>query len=109
MSVLNSSIEPGKSTKPKRDSTFTALQYRDFRLLWLGQMVWVTGSQMHLVAVDWHVWILSKSALAWGMVCLFRAVPIILCSLLVGFFADVVDRKRLMIVTQSSLMASAAC
>jgi MFS family permease len=109
MSVLNSSIEPGKSTKPKRDSTFTALQYRDFRLLWLGQMVSVTGSQMQLVAVNWHVWILTKSALALGMVGLFRAVPIILCSLLGGVFADAVDRKRLMIVTQSTMMASAAC
>ena len=109
MSVLNSSGEPDKSTKPKRDSTFTALQYRDFRLLWLGQMVSVTGSQMQLVAVNWHVWILTKSALALGMVGLFRAAPIILCSLVGGVFADAVDRKRLMIVTQSAMLASAAC
>ena len=109
MSVLNSSIEPGKSTKPKRYSAFTALRYRDFRLLWLGQMVSVTGSQMQLAAVNWHVWILTKSALALGMVGLFRAAPIILCSLLGGVFADAVDRKRLMIVTQSIMLASAAC
>lgn len=108
MSVLNSSIEPGKSTKPERCSAFTALQYRDFRLLWLGQMVSVTGSQMQLVAVNWHVWILTKSALALGMVGLFRAAPIILCSLVGGVFADAVDRKRLMIVTQSTMLASAA-
>jgi MFS family permease len=109
MSVLNSSIEPGKSTKAERYSAFTALRYRDFRLLWLGQMVSVTGSQMQLVAVNWHVWILTKSALALGMVGLFRAAPIILCSLAGGVFADAVDRKRLMIVTQSTMLASAAC
>jgi len=109
MSVLNSSAEPGKSTKPKRYSAFTALRYRDFRLLWLGQMISVTGSQMQLVAVNWHVWILTKSALALGMVGLFRATPIILCSLVGGVFADAVDRKRLMIVTQSTMLASAAC
>jgi MFS family permease len=108
MSVLNSSTEPGKSTKPERYSAFTALRYRDFRLLWLGQMVSVTGSQMQLVAVNWHVWILTKSALALGMVGLFRAAPIILCSLAGGVFADAVDRKRLMIVTQSTMLASAA-
>ena len=109
MSVLNSPNEPGKSTKPERYSAFTALRYRDFRLLWLGQMVSVTGSQMQLAAVNWHVWILTKSALALGMVGLFRAAPIILCSLVGGVFADAVDRKRLMIVTQSTMLASAAC
>jgi len=108
MSAINSSIEPGKS-KNKGYSAFTALRYRDFRLLWLGQIVSVTGSQMQLAAVNWHVWLLTKSAFALGMVGFFRGAPIILCSLIGGVFADAVDRKRLMIVTQCVMLASAAC
>jgi len=87
---------------------FAALRHRDFRLLWLGQIVSVTGSQMQFVAINWHVYLLTKSALALGLVGLFRGVPIILCSLAGGVVADAIDRKRLMIVTQTVMLTSAA-
>ena len=74
-------------------SAFAALRHRDFRLLWLGQIVSVTGSQMQFVAINWHVYLLTKSAFALGLVGLFRGVPIILCSLAGGVVADAVDRK----------------
>ena len=89
-------------------SAFSALRHRDFRLLWLGQIVSVTGSQMQSVAINWHVYLLTKSALALGLVGLFRGMPIIICSLVGGVVADAVDRKRLMVATQSLMLASAA-
>ncbi len=89
-------------------SAFAALRHRDFRLLWLGQIVSVTGSQMQFVAINWHVYLLTKSAFALGLVGLFRGVPIILCSLIGGVVADAVDRKRLMMATQALMLASAA-
>jgi len=109
MAAINSANDPGTATGKERYSAFTALRYRNFRLLWLGQIVSVTGSQMQLAAVNWHVWLLTKSAFALGLVGFFRAAPIILCSLVGGLFADAVDRKRLMIVTQSIMLASATC
>ena len=90
-----------------RNSAFTALRHRDFRLLWLGLIVSVTGSQMQLVAINWHVYLLTKSALALGLVGLFRGVPVILCSLAGGVVADAFDRKRLMIATQTVMIVSA--
>ena len=89
-------------------SAFAALRHRDFRLLWLGQIVSVTGSQMQFVAINWHVYLLTKSAFALGLVGLFRGLPIILCSLAGGVVADAVDRKRLMVVTQVIMLVSAA-
>jgi len=74
----------------------------------MGQIVSVTGSQMQLVAINWHVYLLTKSALALGLVGLFRGLPVILCSLVGGVVADAVDRKRLMIATQSVMLVSAA-
>src|SRR5882762_1353022 len=103
----NSSSPPPVVTTKERHPAFAALRHRDFRLLWLGQIVSVTGSQMQLAAINWHVWLLTKSALALGMVGFFRGAPIILCSLAGGVFADAVDRKRLMIVTQCVMLASA--
>ena len=90
------------------NSAFAALRHRDFRLLWMGQIVSVTGSQMQFVAINWHVYLLTKSAFALGLVGLFRGVPIILCSLAGGVLADAVDRKRLMVVTQFIMLVSAA-
>ncbi len=91
-----------------RPPSFAALRQRDFRLLWAAQTVSVTGSQMQLVAINWHVYLLTKSALALGMVGLVRVVPIILCSLAGGVVADALDRKRLILVTQLVMIASAA-
>ena len=87
-----------------RQSAFASLRHRDFRLLWMGQIVSVTGSQMQLAAINWHIYLLTRSALALGLVGACRAVPIILCSLMGGVVADVVDRRRLMIITQSVML-----
>jgi len=84
----------------ERQTAFSSLRHRDFRLLWMGQIISVTGSQMQMVAINWHIYLLTHSALALGLVGLFRAGPIILCSLLGGVVADVIDRRRLMISTQ---------
>ena len=62
---------------------------------------------MQFVAINWHVYLLTKSPLALGLVGLFRGVPIIVCSLAGGVVADAVDRKKLMVVTQSVMLLSA--
>src|ERR1700755_1335130 len=90
---------PGISPN-RRSSAFPALRHRDFRLLWLAQLVSITGSQMQVVAINWHVYLLTKSPLALGLVGLVRGVPIIVCSLAGGVVADAFDRKKLMVVTQ---------
>lgn len=71
-------------------------------------MISVTGTQMQYVAINWHVYLLTKSPLALGGVGLVRVVPIVLCSLLGGVVADAVDRKNLMKVTQSVMLICAA-
>jgi len=109
---MSAPISPTPLSNPpekQRYPAFAALRHRDFRLLWLGQIVSVTGSQMQLAALHWHVWLLTKSAFALGLLGLFRGAPIILCSLAGGVFADAVDRKRLMIIMQSMMLASATC
>lgn len=89
-------------------TAFSSLRHRDFRLLWTGQIVSVTGSQMQMVAINWHIYLLTHSAFALGLVGLFRAGPIVLCSLLGGVVADVIDRRRLMMVTQTVMLTCSA-
>src|SRR5256885_10569921 len=95
-------------TPKGRQSAFLSLRHRDFRLLWMGQIVSVTGSQMQLAAINWHLYLLTHSALALGLVGACRAVPIILCSLLGGVVADVVDRRRLMMATHAVMLTCSA-
>ena len=63
---------------------------------------------MQFVAINWHVYLLTKDPLALGLVGLFRGVPIIVCSLAGGVVADAFDRKRTMIVTQAVMLLTAA-
>ena len=93
----------------KRNTPFIALQYRDFRLLWLGQLISQAGSAMQTLAVNWHISVLTNyDPLALGLVGLSRVVPIIVFSLIGGVVADASDRRKLMIVTQTAMAVFAA-
>ena len=87
-------------------SSFVALQHRNFRLLWTGQLASFAGTMMQMAGILWHVSLLvpaERRALALGMVGLTRFVPIVAFSLLSGVMADAADRRRMMILTQSVL------
>ncbi len=86
---------------------YKVLRHRDFRLLWLSQLVSLTGSQMQTVALHWHVYLLTHSALALGVLGLTRVVPIILFSLWGGVTADRHDRRRVMFLAQATMLAGA--
>ncbi len=92
---------------PKRTSAFSALKYRDFRLLWIGLIVSVAGSQMQSTAINWHLYQLTGSPLALGALGLARLIPIIIFSLAGGVVADTRNRRNVMLVTQSVMMVSA--
>lgn len=96
-----------------------ALQHRDFRLLWSGQILSTVGSQMQLIAVNWHVFELLRGqtyslsllgqefplnagALGLGMLGLVRVLPIILFALVGGILADLRNRRHVIIWTQSA-------
>ncbi len=76
---------------------------REFRLLWTGQLVSQAGSALRLVAVPYQVYVLTGSSLAVGLLGLFSAVPLIALSLWGGVIADRVDRRRMLLVTNTCL------
>jgi MFS family permease len=83
---------------------FPALAHRDFRLLWLGLLFSFAGSYMQTAAVLWHVSLLvpdDRRALALGFVGLARVGPVLIFSLISGVAADALNRRTLMLVTQS--------
>jgi MFS family permease len=82
---------------------YEALRHRDFRRLAIAMLVSLVGSQMQNAAIDWHVWVLTRSPLALGLVGLVRVVPIVVLSLVGGLVADRHDRRRVLLVTQSTM------
>ncbi len=80
------------------------LKYRDFRLMWAGFFVSQVGTQMQVVAVAWQVYQLTGDPLALGAIGLARVLPIVVLGVFGGVFADVVDRRRMLLGTQSAMM-----
>ena len=89
-------------------SPFVALHHRDYSLLLIGRFVSTIGRQMQTVAIAYQVYQFHHSTLDLGLIGLFRIVPVILFSLLGGVLADVVDRRRLMLLTQPLLLSYSA-
>jgi MFS family permease len=85
-------------TAPLRES-------RSFRLLWIGQLISLSGSQLRLVALPYQIFLLTGSSFAVGLIGVFQAVPLLLLSLFGGVIADAVDRRRLLLITQVGLAA----
>jgi MFS family permease len=92
-------------------SPLIALRYRNFRLLWWGQLISFSGSMMQNAAILWHVSLLvpeNQKGIALGLVGLMRLLPIVGFSLIAGVVADAVDRRKLMLITQTMVMVISA-
>lgn len=86
---------------------YLALRHRDYRRLIASQLLSLIGSQMQVVAINWHIYLLTRSPLALGFVGLTRVLPIIVFSLWGGVVADRQDRRRVMITAQLAMTAVA--
>lgn len=87
--------------------TFPALYLRDFRLLWIGQVISFSGTWMHSTAQGWLVYSLTKSPLYLGIVAASSSLPVLLFSLLGGVAADRFRKRNLLILTQALSMLPA--
>lgn len=74
---------------------------RDFRLLFLGGSVSFVGSMVTYVALPFQVAQLTGSYLAVGLISLVELVPMVVFGLYGGALADAVDRRRLVLVTET--------
>jgi MFS family permease len=90
-----------------KSESFAALRYRDFRLLWFGQLVAAAGAQMRRVAIAWHIYQLTHDPIALGLISVFRVLPVLIFSLAGGLMADAHDRRKVLVVSQGALLLAA--
>jgi len=97
--------EPEGDDRPAaKGHALRTLRHRNFRLIWLGQLVTGVGGQMQSVALAWHLFVLTNSTLRVGLFGFFSVIPFMVLSFVGGATADKFDRRRVMLVTQSILM-----
>ena len=87
--------------------TFSALRYRDFRLLWFGAFTSTTGTWMQTVAQSWVVLSMTNSAFLLGVDGFLSTGPMLLFSLIGGALADRLERRRIMLLSQYMQMSFA--
>src|SRR5678815_899329 len=85
-------------------SPFSVLRHRDFLLLVSGTLVSHTGDLLQSMAVSWLVFELTHSAFKLGILGFCWMLPRLIFGAVGGVVADRVDRRRLLILTQSVAM-----
>ena len=90
-----------------RDSMWTPLGGALFRAIWLASLASNVGTWMQNVGASWLMTSLSPSPLMVSLIQTASSLPIFLLALPAGALADVVDRRRLLIVSQAWMLAAA--
>jgi MFS family permease len=79
---------------------------RDFRLLFIGQLVSTLGTQLTVVAIPYQVYKLTGSSLQVGAISLAQLIPLVIGSLAAGPIGDAVDRRKIMLWTTFAMMCT---
>ncbi|MEX3790268.1 MFS transporter [Paraburkholderia sp. BR14374] len=92
---------PPASTDPADSPHFSLPKHPPFQRFWCTRILSSLSFQMLAVAMGWHVYALTHSAFALGLVGLAQFLPMFLLTLVVGHVADRYDRRRIAAVCQS--------
>src|SRR5208282_6619501 len=82
-----------------------ALRHRNFRLFFGGQTISLIGTWMTRIATAWLVYRLTHSALLLGTVSFAGQIPTFLVAPFAGVWIDRVNRRQLLVWTQTLAMA----
>jgi predicted MFS family arabinose efflux permease len=93
---------------PPRHSVLGPLHEPLFRTLWVAAVVSYTGSWMQNVGAGWLMTSLTMSPLMVGLVQAAGSIAVFLVVLPAGAIADVVDRRKLLLFTQTWMVVAAA-
>src|SRR6266581_7189895 len=99
---------PEPAVRETLATRFRSLGHRNFRLYWTGQLISVVGTWMQSVAQGWLMHRLTSSPLMLGLLGFCQFLPVTAFALFAGVVADRVDKRKLIIVTQSCALVQAA-
>ncbi|WP_345189131.1 MFS transporter [Streptomyces lavendulae] len=94
---------PSSAVPAGRNSMFSSLRIRNYRLFAAGQAVSNTGTWMQRIAQDWLVLSLTGSASAVGITIALQFLPMLVFGLYGGVLADRLPKRPLLLATQSAM------
>ena len=100
----NEENQPRTSAIRDYSHAWRALRHRNFRLFFGGQSISLIGTWMTRVATSWLVYRLTKSSLLLGTVSFAGQIPTFLLAPLAGVLVDRIDRRKVLIWTQTLAM-----
>jgi MFS family permease len=100
-------IQAGAWQRLAITSAWVPLRQELFRSLWIASVVSNIGTWMHEVGASWLMTQLAPSPLTVSLIQTAEALPVFLLALAAGALADVLDRRRLLIFSQSWMVAAA--
>jgi MFS family permease len=83
---------------------FSSLKVKSFRVYWFGMFISLIGTWIQIVAQSWLVFQLTNSAFLLGVVGFLSSIPVFLLSLFGGVLADRLNKRNILIATQSAFM-----
>ncbi len=89
-------------------AVLTVFRHRNYRLFFTGQLLSLMGTWMQNLAQSWLVYSLTHSTFWLGMTSFCATVTVFFITPFGGMVADRVDRRRLLLFTQSAAMTQAA-
>ncbi len=92
---------------PRRSGLIKVFRHRNYRLFFYGQLISLMGSWMQNTAQPWLVYSLTHSTVLLGVTSFCSTVPVFLMTPFGGMVADRVDRRKLLLFTQSAAMLQA--
>ena len=102
--MTSSAIPAPERERFRLPPSLSVLGERDFRVVWLGQAVSMSGTWMQAVAQGLVVLALWDSTFALGAVNFANAMPSLVVMLFGGVLADRADKRRILLVTQFVMM-----
>lgn len=100
---------PARPRRPRGARTFASLRkHRNFRLYFVSHAVSFAGTWMQTIAAYWLVLELTGSPVAVGALAFAQLLPVTILGLAVGTVIDRFDVRRLLLVTESTLIVTAS-
>lgn len=98
---------PKPAQQSTQSSALAPLREPLFRALWIAAVISYTGTWMQNVGAGWLMASLTNSPVMVGLVQAAMSLPVFLVSIVAGALADMLDRRRLLLITQSWMVLAA--
>ncbi len=102
LTAITGGVAPPVQLPDKVISVFPALAHRNFQLYFFGQSISLIGFWLQQIGMGWLVFQLTHSAFWVGTVAAIGGIPFLLFTTFAGVYVDKLDKRKLLIWTQTA-------